>query len=142
MSHKKLNFWGAVASIIGVPLAIFFWVLPPTTASSQSQPRSSVSTTGYQSPAIGSSGGDINIQYNSAPVKEKSYVLRNVKYGATGLVDSPDPAAMGDPKRLPCLAPAGTSVVLTGRKANMGQIEEYLREVKVSAGNCVVRSGG
>ena len=72
-NRKKMNFWAAVASLLGFPLAILglYWALHPPTASSQSQSRPSVSTTGNQSPAIGSSGGDINIQYNSAPVKDE-----------------------------------------------------------------------
>jgi hypothetical protein len=30
MSHKKLNFWGAVASIIGIPLAFALYWAPQT----------------------------------------------------------------------------------------------------------------
>ena len=141
INREKLNFWGAVASIVGVPLAIvLYWATQPMTASSQSQPRTSVSTTGDRSPAIGSSGSDVIIHYN-APVKEKGYVLRNVKYGATLLVDPPDFAGMNDPKHHGCLAPAGTPVRPTGRKADTNQIKDYWREVTVIAGDCAGKDG-
>jgi hypothetical protein len=125
--RKKLNFWGAVASIIGVPLAIFFWVLPPTTASSQSQSHPSVSTTGYQSPAIGSSGRDVIINYSS-PVKGTGYELKR----STPLMDSSEA-----PMRMVCSVPAGTSVSPTGKKAN----SEMWWQVKVIDGDCTDKVG-
>lgn len=134
--RKKLNFWGAVASIIGVPLAIFFWALPPTTASSQSQPPSSVSTTGYQSPAIGSSGRDVIINYN-ATVKETGYELKR----STPLMDTSDLAVLlgkDISKHIVCDAIAGTSVTPTGQTA------QRMREVEVTdvlAGECTGKKG-
>jgi hypothetical protein len=137
-SRKKLNFWGAVASIIGVPLAVFLWVFPPTTASSQSQPRSSVSTTGAQSPAIGSSGRDVIINYN-APVKGMGHELKR----STPLVDSPNPANLVGPeasKHIVCTVLAGTPVTPTGKTAKISGLDMW-HEVEVNAGDCQGKRG-
>jgi hypothetical protein len=84
VNSKKFYFWSAVASILGFPLTILglYWAVQPPTASSQSQPRPPVSTTGAQSPAIGSNEGSVTFYYNNQN-KEKGYVLRNVKAGVT-----------------------------------------------------------
>ena len=81
---EKIGLIGTLASIVS--LALYFL---PVTTSSQSQPSNSAITTGDQSPAIGTNTGNVNY-YNSAPVKEKSYVLRNARSGVTPLLDSPN----------------------------------------------------
>jgi hypothetical protein len=132
---EKIGLIGALASIVS--LALYFL---PLTTSSQSQPRTSVSTTGEQSPAIGSNEGNVTINYN-APVKEKNSVLRNPKSGATPLLDSPHLAVVNDPKHHVCLVPAGTPATLTGRIAAMGKIKDGWQEVTVTTGDCANKVG-
>jgi hypothetical protein len=142
VNNKKLNFWGAVASIIGLPLAVvLYWMAQPMTASSQSQPRAPVSTTGDQSPAIGSNTGTIIINYD-APAKGKSAVLRHSSRGGVPMLfDLPSIDAISDPKHHLCSVLAGTSAMLTGRKADMGVLKDYWREVMITAGDCASKVG-
>jgi hypothetical protein len=132
MSHKKLNFWGAVASIIGVPLAILlYFATQPGNVNGESH---SVNSTNQ-------SGGITANQININTPKEKGYVLRNIKYGATLVLDSPDLAFVHDPKRHVCLAPAGTPVMPTERKAAMSGIKDYWWEVIITTGDCANKGG-
>src|SRR4029450_10443767 len=109
-SRKKLNFWGAVASIvglIGIPLALVLYWATPTGAGGDTvnvnSSRQSGGITAYQ----------VNV---NTPVKEKGYVLRNTRSGATAIVDSPNLANLVGKeasKHMVCLVPAGTPVTLT-----------------------------
>jgi hypothetical protein len=133
-SRKKLNFWGAVASIvglIGLPLALVLYWATPTGAGGDTvnvnSSRQSGGITAYQ----------VNV---NTPVKEKGYVLRNVKYGATLVIDSPDSAVVNDPKRHVCLVPVGTPITPTGRTEKMGGLDMW-QEVIVTAGDCANKVG-
>jgi hypothetical protein len=132
ITSKRLNFWGAVASIVGIPLAFaLYWATPSGAGGDTVNVNSS-----------GQRGGITANQVNvNASVKEKGWALRNVKYGATLVVDSPDIVGMNDPKRQVCLAPAGTPVMLTDRKADMSGIKDYWQEVMITAGNCANKMG-
>jgi hypothetical protein len=137
--RKKLNCRKAVAPITGIPLAIFFWAFPPTIASSQNHPHPSVSTTGNQSPAIGSSGRDVIINYN-ATVKGTGHELQR----GTFLLDSPNLDNLSGPqasKRIVCSALAGTPVLPTGKREDYGPIKDYWWEVAINTGNCAGKRG-
>jgi hypothetical protein len=140
INHKKLNFWRAVTLIGGIPLAlVLYWAAQPMTASSQTQPRPSVSATGNQSPAIGSSGRDVIINYN-APVKGTSPELQR----STLLLDSPNLANLNSQesaKHIVCNVRAGTAVSLTGHTEPSNQIKDYWQEVTITTGNCAGKSG-
>ena len=131
MSHKKLNFWGAVASIIGVPLAILlYFATQPGNVNGESH---SVKSTNQ-------SGGITANQVNINTPKEKGYVLRNIKYGATLVVDSPDSPSK-DPKHHVCLATAGTPVIPTENTADKYGIKDAWQQVIIIAGNCANKVG-
>jgi hypothetical protein len=74
VNSKKLNFWGTVASIVGIPLALALYWATPTGAGGDTvnvnSSRQSGGVTAYQ----------VNV---NTPVKDKGWMLRNVKYGAT-----------------------------------------------------------
>jgi hypothetical protein len=131
INHKKLNFWGTVASIVGIPLALALYWATPTGAGGDTVNVNSSRQSG------GITANQVNI---NGPVKEKGYVLRNVKYGATLVVDSPDFAFVNDPKRHVCLVPAGTPVTPTGRTEKMGDLD-MSQEVIVTAGDCANKIG-
>ena len=57
------------------------------------------------------------------------------------VIDSPDFAALKDPKRHVCLAPAGTPVMPTERKAEMGGVKDFWQQVTLIAGDCANRVG-
>ena len=132
IDRKKLNFWGTVASIVGIPLAVALYWVTPTGAGGDTVNVNSFHQT---------SGITANQVTVNASVKEKGWALRNVKYGATLVVDSPDFAALKDPKRQVCLAPAGTSVMPTERKAEMGGVKDFWQQVTIIAGVCANRVG-
>ena len=131
-SRKKLNYWGAVASIVGIPLAVALYWATPSGAGGETvnvnSSRQSGGVTAYQ----------VNV---NTLAKEKGYVLRNVKYGATLVVDSPDAEVVNDPKRHVCLAPAGTPVMPTERKADMGGIKDFWQQVTITTGDCANKVG-
>ena len=138
ITSKRLNFWGAVASIVGIPLAFaLYWATPSGAGGDTVNVNSS-----QQSGGITANQVNVNPFFNT-PVKEKGYVLRNVRYGATLVIDSPDSgfAYAKDPNRHVCLAPAGTPVMPTGRKTDVQGIKDYWREVTIIAGDCANKVG-
>jgi hypothetical protein len=132
---QKLGFWGSVASIIGLAVTLF----PPQL---QSAPQTAqVTTYGNQSPAIGETHGDVNINYNSAPATSaKGYVLRNARGGAVLVVSMPSIEAAGDATKHVCMAVAGTPVTLLGEKAKMGTIEMW-QKIQIDGGPCAAKVG-
>jgi hypothetical protein len=137
-SRKKLNFWGAVASIvglIGIPLALVLYWATPTGAGGDTV---NVNSSG-QSGGITANQVNVNPSVVNTP-KEKGYVLRNVKYGATLVLDSPD-SPYKDPKHHVCFATAGTPVILTENTEDMGVIKDYWQQVTIIAGNCANKVG-
>lgn len=134
--YEKIGLWGSIASIIG--LVIVF--IPPSVSSSPNQTQN-ISTSGNQSPAIGSNNRDVTINYNNPEqTKSKSYVLRNTKVGSTLVVNTPSLDAAGDPTKHVCMAPAGTPIQLTGKRAKMGMIDMW-REIKIISGDCESKVG-
>lgn len=133
---EKIGLWGSIASIVSLGLYFF-----PLIASSQNEPKSQASTIGTQSPAIGSNQGSVTINYSAPPtLHEKSYVLRNGKTGVTLVVSKPSLDAAAEPKNHVCMAPAGTSIALTGETAKLGGIDMW-RKVKILSGECVNKIG-
>lgn len=133
---EKIGLWGSIASIVS--LGLYF--LPPLT-SSQSEAKAQATTTGAQSPAIGVIQGSANIIYGAPPSpREKSYVLRNGKSGATLVVSRPSLDAATEPNSHVCMAPAGTTITLTGETAKMGGIDMW-RKVKIMSGECADKVG-
>ena len=132
INRKKLNFWGTVASIVGLPLALALYWATPTGAGGDTVNVNSSRQSG------GITANQVNI---NGPVKEKGYVLRNVKYGATLVADSPDFAVVYDPKRHVCFAIAGTPVIPTGNAEDWAVIKDYWQEVTIIDGNCANKVG-
>ena len=135
VSRKKLNFWGAMASIVGIPLAIvLYFAAQPGSVNGETH---SVNSTNQ-------SGGVTAYQVNvNAPVKEKGYVLRGARGGAAAIVDSPNLANLvgkDASKHVVCLVPAGTPIAPTGRKESIGGLDMW-QEVMVTAGDCANKVG-
>lgn len=128
---QNVGLLGSIASIIA--LALYF--LPAQTASQETN----TNAYGDQSPAIGSNQGSVTINYGNKS-KQKVYVLRNQINGATLLVDKPSLDAAMNPEQHVCMAPAGTSISLTGKTAKMGQIDKW-REVEIIDGECAKKRG-
>jgi hypothetical protein len=133
---QKLSFWGSVASIIGLVLAFY-----PFHAQSGNEGGNRATTYGNQSPAIGENKGDININYNNAPIKpSKNYVLRNSKGGAVLIVSNPSTESATDQSKHVCLAVAGTPIVLLGETAKMYGIDMW-QKIKITGGQCANKTG-
>jgi len=123
---KKLSLWGAISSITGI-LA----TLSPLQAESINQ-----NINGNQNNLIHENNGTINIQQElNQDALTKSYVLRNLSTGSVLLVSKPEVLAAIDLKYHVCMAPAGTDITLTGKKANISGIDLW-REVRVKSGEC------
>lgn len=137
---EKISLYGSLASIIG--LVLFF--VPSTSSSTEHPTSTTVSTTGSQSPAIGSNNGSLTINYggqtNSSSKTEKKYVLKNPQYGATLIVNKPSLDASADPKNHVCIAAAGTPIVMLGEKAQLGGMDRW-RKIKVTSGECTNKIG-
>lgn len=129
---EKLGVFGSLASIFGIVL----YFITPQAISEQN--NNQAITGGSNSPAIGANSGSVTINYNNA--HSKSVVLRNPSAGATLLVSEPTIMAASQPSMHVCMVPAGTSIKLTGRKANQGPVDMW-REVTVTEGDCVGKTG-
>lgn len=134
---EKIGLWGSAASIVS--LALYFY---PSAAASQSEPNVQVSTTGTQSPAIGTNQGNVTINYgSSAAPHEKGYVLRNRSAGASLVVSRPTLDAATAQNLQVCLAPAGTPISLyEGETAKMAGLDMWQR-VKILSGQCANKVG-
>jgi hypothetical protein len=123
-----------VASIIGIPLALALYWATPTGAGGDTVNVISSQQSG------GITAYEVNV---NTPGKEKGYVLRNVKYGATAIVDSPNLANLvgqDASKHVVCLVPAGTPVRPTGRTEKIGGLDMW-QEVIVAVGDCANKVG-
>ncbi|WP_139130746.1 hypothetical protein [Salinivibrio sp. SS2] len=128
---KKIGFWGSIASILGLAIGVY-----SMQAASNSQ-----EINGNKNHVINENNGTINInQGGDSYGASKAYILRNQSSGAVLVVAKPEVTAAMDKDSHVCMAPAGTEIVLTGKKASHSGIDMW-RQVKITSGECTGKTG-
>jgi hypothetical protein len=125
---QKLQFWGALASIVGLAMVVI-----PFHVQSGDQ-----TTHGSQSPNFNDTKGTINLHYNnSGSSPQKQHVLRS-PYGKASIFS--EPTSTFDQSNVICTALGGTPIRLLGETVSLSVIMEW-EKVEITDGRCAGKVG-
>ena len=128
---KKVSFWGSLASIVALAIAI------TTNAQTTTQ-----NISGNQNTVIGTTNAPVTINYNQeseVAVTKTQLVLNNRDSGVSLVLSKPSISFVTDSSYYVCEALAGTPIELTGNTSSEGFTS--FKQVKILAGECQGKIG-
>ncbi len=129
---KKITFWGSVASIVGLLLALL----------SMQANSDDTTTMGNQSPAISNTQGDVHINYGDTKIdSSKKYVLRESQGGQPRVLKSPDIRGILDPSAQVCGQVFNGTEIKPLHETATQEGYEIWRKIKILKGECAGKVG-